>query len=96
MLFREGSPVPEFCDLCGANLALVGRPHRCVPKAASVTNNKPQTVANITASVANNVGVANKAPRWATWRSRHADLYRERQRALMRQRRARNAPPAAN
>lgn len=81
--------MPDFCDLCGANLALVGKPHRCVPKAASVANNKPETVANNT-GVANNsvTGVANKAPRWAAWRARNPDLYRERQRNLMRQRRA--------
>ena len=78
--------MPEFCDLCGANLALVGRPHHCVPKAApSVANS--ETVANNAASV-----VANKAPRWATWRSRNPDLYRERQRDLMRRRRAGNGP----
>jgi hypothetical protein len=83
--------VPEFCDLCGANLALVGRPHRCVPKAVSVANDA-DTVAN-TASVANNgASVANKAPRWASWRSRNPDLYRERQRDLMRRRRAGNGP----
>ena len=40
--------MPDFCDLCGANLALVGKLHRCVPKAASVANNKSETVANNT------------------------------------------------
>ncbi len=79
----------ELCALCGANLALVGTVHRCVPKAG-----QSSSVANNSAGVANNAvanaGVANK--RWAAWRSRHADLYRERQRNLMRQRRAKRQP----
>jgi len=58
-----------------------------VPQSSTVANN---TAANNTVA---NTGVANKAPRWATWRSRNPDLYRERQRGYMRQRRARNGPP---
>jgi hypothetical protein len=62
-------------------------PAKAVP---SVANG--DTVANV--GVANNKPepVANKAPRWATWRSRNPDLYRERQRDLMRRRRAGNGP----
>jgi hypothetical protein len=81
----------ERCPDCGANLAFVGKLHRCVPKAVPQSS----TVANNTAAnnTVANTGVTNKAPRWATWRSRNPDLYRQRQRDLMRQRRARNAPP---
>jgi hypothetical protein len=95
MFCSSGPLVADFCALCGANLALVGKLHRCVPKAMSVANNTAEGVAN-SDSVANNSvtgvankSVANKAPRWASWRSRHQDLYRQRQRDLMRARRAR-------
>jgi hypothetical protein len=81
--------MPDFCDICGANLALVGRQHRCVPRAVpSVANS--ETVANN-----NTASVANRPPRWAAWRSRHPDLYRQRQRDLMRARRARGRSPAS-
>jgi hypothetical protein len=76
----------DFCDLCGANLALVGKLHRCVPKAVSVPN-KPQGVPNN--PVPNNGAVPNKvAERVARWKAANGDRYRAYMRDLMRARRS--------
>jgi hypothetical protein len=87
----------DKCPDCSADLDAIyrmtgSRSHRCLALGGikGIANNKPQAVANTT-SVANNT-VANK-PRWATWRSRNPDLYRERQRDYMRRRRARDGSP---
>lgn len=41
------------CSVCGANLALVGRVHRCAPQPmanAHVVANEPKVVANVVAN----------------------------------------------
>ena len=58
----------ECCPGCGANLALVGRVHRCVakPPVSNVTEvipNKPDTVSN---TVSNKAGTAKTATRLQT------------------------------
>ena len=62
----------RFCNVCGINLDLTGNMHRCVPRAASVTNkldavtNKP-SVTNT--SVTNNGKAAGDVDRVLRWRS---------------------------
>lgn len=73
------------CDRCGANLALVGRAHRCVP-AATAEPDVANCVAN-TSHVANSnrPDVANRSS--TTYRYRNPDQRRAYQRELMRKRR---------
>lgn len=80
---------PDLCPDCGLNRALVGRAHRCVPQrlrhdVANVANTPAESVADVQPEPP---AVANIAPRWKRWREKHPDLYRERQRELMRKRR---------
>jgi hypothetical protein len=67
----------EVCAQCGANLALVGRAHRCVP-------NKVQPVPNKGAAVPNK----DDATRVARWKAANGERYRTYMRGLMRARRA--------
>lgn len=74
------------CPRCGANLALVGRIHRCVAlgglKPAPTVPNKP--------TVPNSDPVPNKsgAARVARWRAVNPERHRVYMRELMRRRRA--------
>lgn len=68
----------RLCEVCGANLAIVGRRHRCVPMA-----NIPEDVAN------GDENMANAAPDMANRENGVANTYRyrdvEKRRAYMRE-----------
>ena len=69
----------DNCAICGANLRLVGRSHRCVGNAqVTVVANKPEMVANV---------VANRHGKYADLDKRRAYM-----RAYMAKRRATDHP----
>jgi hypothetical protein len=67
------------CEHCGANLALVGKSHRCLPKAA-------KAVINI-ASEPQPVLLTPNAARQEKWRKANTELNKLRAREGMRKRR---------
>jgi hypothetical protein len=77
------------CKICGLDLDLVGRSHRCVPRVA----NSALPMANIVDDVANTpppaVDVANST---STYRYRDAERRRAYMRELMRKKRAGSRP----
>jgi len=73
---KKSSPaLPEHCDVCGGNLALIGRIHRCMPKAV--------TVALVNNGIREHQPV-NNAQRQARWRKAHHELNKQRAREGMR------------
>lgn len=72
----------EYCDVCGGNLALIGRIHRCMPRAVerALVNNgiiERQPV--------------NNAQRQAKWRKANQELNKQRAREGMRKLRQKNS-----
>lgn len=96
------STATERCPVCGANLALVGRMHRCMPPANApgrrskfgwVRDVKPVdgTRAAATHGPATHGPATHKstsAERQARYRAKDPATYRQRHRELMRRRRA--------
>jgi hypothetical protein len=66
------------CPDCGANLALVGRSHRCLTNPADTTNNTTNRLTNPSIEV----------QRVYDWRKGNPDRYREYMRVYMAKRRA--------
>ena len=89
-----------ICKLCGANLAIVGRTHRCIPRpVTNVTNSEPVTnkpVSNKRPRVSNRkpvpevskAGVKKDQDRVQRWRAKNRERYNAYMRELMRKRRA--------
>jgi hypothetical protein len=78
-------PDTNLCPTCNANLALVGRSHRCITNHQSVTNKPitnpiPITNAEATPSI--------EVQRVIDWRKGNPERYREYMKAYMAKRRA--------
>jgi hypothetical protein len=67
------------CTICGLDMDLVGKSHRCVPRVAPVANNEPR-VANSEALVANK---STPAPASKHYSGRYRDV--EKRRSYMRE-----------
>jgi hypothetical protein len=80
------------CEICGANLALVGRTHRCVPNNAStVPNTVPNKARQQLSATALPPSVNLKkgdVQRVAKWKAANKEKDRAYHRELMRKRRA--------
>ena len=88
-----------MCERCGANLALVGKMHRCVPRQVDgvpilaqqppVTHKQQQAVTHASSSVTHTDSRRSKgAERQARYRAKDPHAYRQRHRDYMRRRRA--------
>jgi hypothetical protein len=79
------------CAVCGANLALVGRAHRCISREPSPNVASPNKLASVSKRKSGRGAYARNA----RWRDEHREQYNAGMRDLMRKRRAeKKAPPA--
>jgi hypothetical protein len=85
---------PKLCPICGVNLALVGRIHRCVPQQAA-TAPEPMPVIpssplrpSPNASSPNTPSPNGAYARNGRWRDKNRDRYNASMRDFMRQKRA--------
>jgi hypothetical protein len=78
---------PDPCPLCGKNRAVVGRMHYCVPR-HEVDNGNGTDIHTSVINTATASKARSNAERQAKWRAANRDKHRERNRNLMRRRRA--------
>ena len=88
-------PKPDACPLCQANLALVGRTHRCRPQQQQVVREPEPGLASPNASSPNDVSPNAHYIRNARWRQNHRDRYNAGMRDLMRRKRTNTARSSA-
>ena len=83
---------PDACPVCQANLALVGRTHRCLPQQQQVVREPEPGLTS-----PNDVSPNAHYIRNARWRQNHRDRYNAGMRDLMRRKRQadKQARPAA-
>lgn len=86
---------PDVCPLCQANLALVGRMHRCLPQQQQAAREPEPSHASPNAPSPNDVSPNAHYARNARWRQNHRDRYNAGMRSLMRRKRTNTTRPSA-
>lgn len=74
------------CDICGANIHLVGLAHRCIPRVAPIAPEEP--AGEVKSKPAIPDPTVGTSPRVARWRDANRERYNVMQREYMRKRRA--------